>query len=184
MYDCKKTHDSPYDPKELAIHSILRLEADIISNCGHLYKRTVCFINMVHFTDGENILTYVNFDFSITFYPKLLQKSDKPTDTGWKFLNPVKNANAMQVSINLTVLLTRSILLISFWTRKTCKTWMQLLLTQSDTLMIVTLCPISSLKQQFDNLELTYTRYSLYCEQLTVQGMDCTSLLHSFRKVT
>ena len=139
MYDCKKTHDSPYDPKELAIHSILRLEADIISNCGHLYKRTVCFINMVHFTDGENILTYVNFDFSITFYPKLLQKSDKPTDTGWKFPNPVKNANAMQVSINLTVLLTRSILLISFWTRKICKTWIQLLLTQSDTLMIVTL---------------------------------------------
>ena len=34
MYNYNKSGLSPYDPTKLAIHSILRPEDDLISNCG------------------------------------------------------------------------------------------------------------------------------------------------------
>ena len=67
MYNYKKSGLSPYDPTKLAIHSILRPEDDLISNCGPNFKRTVSFDDVVHFIDEENILTYVEFDCGITF---------------------------------------------------------------------------------------------------------------------
>ena len=68
MYNYNKSGLSPYDPTKLAIHSILRLEGDLISNCGPNVRKTVSFDEVVHFIDEENIVTYVDFDFGITFY--------------------------------------------------------------------------------------------------------------------
>ena len=62
--------------------------------------------------------------------------------------------------------------------------WIQQLLCHSTTLMIGTLCPISTLKQQPNNLKQTYFRFSLHCEQWTVEGSDCKSALHFFRRTT
>ena len=70
MYNYKKSGLSPYDPTKLAIHSILRPEDDLISNCGPNVKKTVSFDDVVHFIDEENIVTYVDFDCSITFLPE------------------------------------------------------------------------------------------------------------------
>ena len=67
MCSYKKTQVSPYDPTKLAIHSILRLEDDLISNCGPNVKKTVSFDDVVHFIDEENIATYVDFDCVSTF---------------------------------------------------------------------------------------------------------------------
>ncbi len=70
MYNYNKSELSPYDPTKLAIHSILRPEDDLISNCGPNVKKSVAFDDVVHFIDEENMVTYVDFDSGITFFPK------------------------------------------------------------------------------------------------------------------
>ena len=72
MCSYNKTQFSPYDPTKLAIHSILRPEDDLISNCGPSVKKTVSFFfdDVVHFIDEENMVTYVDFDCGITFFPE------------------------------------------------------------------------------------------------------------------
>ena len=70
MCSYNKTQVSPHDLTKLAIHSILRPEEDVISNCGQTFKKTVSFVDVVHFIDEENIVTYVDFDCGITFLPR------------------------------------------------------------------------------------------------------------------
>ena len=70
MYNYNKSGLSPYDPTKLAIHSILRPEDDLKSNCGPNVKKSVSFDDVVHFIDEENMVTYVDFDCGITFFPK------------------------------------------------------------------------------------------------------------------
>ena len=67
MYNYNKSVLSPYNPTKLAIHSILRPEDDLISNCGPNVKKTVTFDDVVHFIDEKNMVTYVDFDCGITF---------------------------------------------------------------------------------------------------------------------
>ena len=68
MYNYKKSIFSPYDPPKLAIHSILRLEDDIISYCVPNVKTIVSFDDVVHSIDEENMVTYVDFDCGFTFF--------------------------------------------------------------------------------------------------------------------
>ena len=70
MCSYNKNQVSPKDPTKLASLSILRPEDDLVSNCGQTFKKTVSFDEIVHFIDKENIVTYVNFDCGITFYPE------------------------------------------------------------------------------------------------------------------
>ena len=70
MCSYNETQVSAYDPTKLAIHSILRPEDDLISNCGQNFKMTVSFDGIVHFIDEDNIVTYVDFPFGFTFYPE------------------------------------------------------------------------------------------------------------------
>ena len=70
MYNYNKSGPSPYDPTKLAIHSFLRPEDDLISNCGPIVKKTVSFDDVVHVIDKENIVIYVDFDCGITFLPE------------------------------------------------------------------------------------------------------------------
>ena len=70
MYNYKKSRLSPYDRTKLAIHSILRPEDDLKSNCGPNVKKTVSFDDVVHVIDEENIVTYVDFECGITFLPE------------------------------------------------------------------------------------------------------------------
>ena len=115
---------------------------------------------------------------------KLLQKSDGSTENGITIPDPTKNPKAFPVTINIPVLLMRSIALISFWARTIYGTWFQQLLCHSTTLMILTLCSISTLNQQLNNLEQTHIRCSLHCQRLTVKGRDCASALHCFKEIT
>ena len=114
----------------------------------------------------------------------LLRKSDRPTENGITFPDPVKNPSSFPVTIGITVLLMSSINLISFWTRTFYGAWFQQLLCHSVLLMIDTLRQISTLNQQLTNLEQTHIRCSLHCEGWTVRGRDCASALHSFNEIT
>ena len=175
---------SPYDSTKLAIHSFLRPEDNLLSNCGQNSKKTLSFDDIVHFIDEENIVTYVDSDCSITFYPETPTKSRQ--------INPERNYNSrscekaefIPATINLTVLLMSNITLISFWTRTNSGRWFQQLLCHSTTLLIDTLCPISTLNQQLTNLEQTHNRCSLHCKRWTVKGRDCALALHSFKEIT
>ena len=111
MYSYNKSELSPYDPTKLAIHSILRPEDDLISNFGPNVKKTVSFDDVVHFIDEENIVTYVDFDCGITFFP---EAPTKIRQIGITFSDPVKNPSAFPATINITVLLMSSIPLLSF----------------------------------------------------------------------
>ena len=147
-------------------------------------KKTVSFEDFVHFIDEENIVTYVDFDCGITFFPGTPTKSDRSTENGITIPHPVKNPNAFSATINIPVLLMRSIALISSWARKIYGTWFHQLLWHSTTLMIHTLCSITALNQDFNNLEQTHIQFSLHCERWTVKGRDCASALRSFREIT
>ena len=68
MCSYNKTQVSPFDPTKLAIHSILLPEDDLTSNCGENFKKIVSFDDLVHFIDGEDIVTYEDFDCGITLY--------------------------------------------------------------------------------------------------------------------
>ena len=70
MYIYKKSVFFSYDPSKLAIHSILRPEDDLRSNYGPNFKKIVSFDDVVHFIDGENMVSYVDFDCGITFFPE------------------------------------------------------------------------------------------------------------------
>ena len=79
------------------------------------------------------------------FTLKILQKPARSTENGITFPDPVKNPSEFPVKICITVLLTSSITLISLLTRTIYGTWFQQTLCHSVTLMIDTLCPISTL---------------------------------------
>ena len=114
MYNYNKSVLSPYDPTKLAIHSILRPEDDLISNCGPNLKKTVSFDHVVHFINEENMMTYVDFDCGITFFPETPTKNSQISENGITIPDPVKNPNAIPATINIPVLLMSSIALISF----------------------------------------------------------------------
>ena len=70
MCSYNRNHVCPYDPTKLAIHSILRPEDDLISNCGQNFKKIVSFDDIVYFIDDQNNVNYEYFDCGITFYPE------------------------------------------------------------------------------------------------------------------
>ena len=70
MNNYNKTVLSPNDPTKLAYHSILRPEDDLISNCGPNLKKTVSFDDVVNFIAEEFMMTYVDFDCGIMFFPE------------------------------------------------------------------------------------------------------------------
>ena len=114
MCSYNKTQVSPYDHTKLAILSILRPEDDLISNCGQNFRKTLPFDDIVHFIDEENVLTYEDFDCDIVFHP------EKPTKS--RQINRERNyisrfcdkPKCFPRTINITVLLMRSVTLISF----------------------------------------------------------------------
>ena len=86
MCSYKKTQVSPYDPTKLAIHSILRPDADLISNCGQNFKKTASFDDIVHFINEEDIVTYKSLDCADTFHPE--------TPTKIRQINRERNYNS------------------------------------------------------------------------------------------
>ena len=115
---------------------------------------------------------------------KLLQKIDRSSENGVTFLDLVKKPSAFPVTTGVTVLLMSGITLISFSTRTIYGTWFHQLLCHSITLLIDTLCLISTLNHQLTNLDQTHIQCSLHCEGWTVKVRDCASALHSFNKIT
>ena len=184
MYNYKKSVLYSYDPTKLAIHSILRPEDDLISNCGPILKKTVSFDDVVHSIDEENMVTYVDFDCGITFFSENLTKIREIKRERNCISRSCEKPNAFPATINIPFLLMSSIDLISFWTRTIYETLLQQLLCHSATPMIHTLCSIRTLNQQLNNLEQTQIRCSLHYERWTVKGRDCASALHSFKEIT
>ena len=77
-------------------------------------SKKLFFYNGVHFIDEENMVTYAVFDCGITFFLNVLQKSDRSTENGNTFPDPVKNPNEFPATFNIPVRLMSSIGLISF----------------------------------------------------------------------
>ena len=73
MCSHNETQVSLYDPRKLAIHSILRPEDDLLSNRGQNFEKTVSFDGILHVID-ENIVTYVDFHCGFTFYHETPKK--------------------------------------------------------------------------------------------------------------
>ena len=80
-----------------------------------LYQIVVdCQKEVVHFIDEENMVTYVDCDCGITFFPETPKKRGRSTENGITFPDPVKNRKAFPARINTLVLLISSKALLSF----------------------------------------------------------------------
>ena len=179
-----KTQISPFDSTKLAVHSVLRPKVHFVSKCGHNFEKTVSFNNIVHFIDEQNIVTYVLLDCRVTFYPDTPTKIVEINRERKNFSQILSKPKCIPSNGHITVLLTSRIPLISFWTRTFYGTWIQQLLCHSTTLVIGTLYPISTLRQQLTNLEQTFIRCFFHRERWTVKIRDFVSDLYSFIKVT
>ena len=184
MCSYNETQVSLYDRTQLAIHSILRAEDDLLSNCGQNFKKTVSFDGIVHFIDEENNVTFVDFHCGITFYPETPTEIRQINRERHYISRSCEKPKGIPSNNQHNCFFMSSITLISFWTHTTYGTWFQQLLCHPNTLMIDTLCPISTLNHQRTNLEQTRIRCSLHCERWTVKWRDCASALHSFREIT
>ena len=103
MYNYIGTQDSLYDTTKLAIHSFMRTEVDFITNCYHIFKKTVTLDDILQFTDEEKIVTDEDSDSVLLSSLKLLQESERSTEDGKTFPDTVKNPTSFQVTINITV---------------------------------------------------------------------------------
>ena len=184
MYGYNKSVLSPYDPTKLAIHSILRPEDDLISNCGRNLKKTVSFDDVVDFIDEENIVTYVYFDCGITFFPETPTKIKQINRERNYISRPCEKPQCIPSNDEHTYVVDEQHSSNIFLNPYNYGTWFQQLLCHSTTRMIHTLCSISTLNQKLNNLEQTHIRCSLHCERWTVKGRDCASALHSFKEIT
>ena len=108
MDNYNKTQVYPYDPRKLAIRSFLRPEDDLISNCGQILEKTVSFDNILHFIDDQNNVFHKDLDGGITFSSETPKRSDRSTENGITFPDPVKKPSAFPATINITVLLMNS----------------------------------------------------------------------------
>ena len=185
MYNYNKSVLTPYDPTKLAIHSILRPEYDIISNCGPNLKKNVSFDDVVHFIDEENMVTYIDFDCGITFFAEKSTKF-RQSNREQKYISrscekpqciPSNDQHicAVDESLSSNIFLNP----YNSWSLVPAAP-----LSLTHTLMILTLCSISTLNQQLNNLEQTHIRCSLHYELRTVKGRDCASVLHFFKEIT
>ena len=91
MGNYNKTQVSPQEPTKLAIHSILQQEEDLIPNIGQNFKNTVSFDDILHFIDKENIVSFLNIDCGFHFDSGIPTKSDRSTENGTTFPDPVKD---------------------------------------------------------------------------------------------
>ena len=94
MYNYKKSVLSPYDPTKLAIHSILRPEDDLTSNCGTNVESL--FLLMTWYTSLTKRAWWLMQILIVVLRSslKLLKISDRSTEKGITFLDPVKIPNA------------------------------------------------------------------------------------------
>ena len=65
---------------------VLRLEDHLISNFGPNVKKTVSLYDVVHFIDEENMVTHVDLDGGITFFPETPTKI-RQINREWNYIS-------------------------------------------------------------------------------------------------
>ena len=156
------------------MHSILRPEDDLISNCGPNVKKTVSFGDVVHFTDDVNIVTYVDFDCGIPFLPE--------TPTKIRQINRERNYISRSCE-KPQCIASNNQHFCPVDEQHSSNIFRTPYILRIMSPAALTLCPISTLNQQLTNLEQTHIRCSFHCERSTVKGRDCASALHSFQEL-
>ena len=184
MLSYNKTKVSPYDPTKLAIHSILRPEDDVISNCGQNFKKTVSFVDIVHFIDGEDIVTYEDFDCGITFYPEtptnirqinreqnyISRSCEKSmyilgNDRHNSFIDEPHNSNIFLNSYNLWDMVPAALMSLNH---------------TNDIYSMSNHYPQPTTHQPRTD---SYPKFSSL-RRMAVKGRDCASALHFFKEIT
>ena len=183
MYNYKKSVLSPHDLTKLAIHCSLRPEEDFISNCGPKVKKSVSFDDIVHFIDKEDMVTYVDFDCGFAFFPETPTKIRQINRERNYISGSCDKPQCIPSNNQHTCSVDEQHISHTLLNRTNYGTWFQQVLCHSSTLMIHTLCSISNLNQQLNNLEQTHIRCSLHCERWTVKERDYASALHSFKEI-
>ena len=183
MCNYNKTQVSPQDPTKFEMHSILCPGEDLMSNNGQNFEKTVSFDVIVHFIDEESIVTYVDFDCGITFYPETptrirsINREHNYVSRSCEKPKCIPGNNQLNCSIDEQHSSN------FFWTRTISETWFQQHLCHSTTLKTGTLWSITTLNQQLTDLEQTHILYSPHCERWTEEGRDFASASHSFKEI-
>ena len=144
-FNYKSTQTSLYDSTELAIHSLLPPEFDVIPNCGDNFKKTVSFNDMVHLIDEENTVTKGDPDSGKTFHPEYVNWKRRKIEE--LVINP-----RLPKTIRVTDPLTKTYPLAYLWTLTNYKRWVQQLCYHSIKLLTGMLWSFSAPKQQLNTL--------------------------------
>ena len=133
------------------------------------------------FIEEEDIVTYEDFDCGNTFYPETPTKIRQINREQNYISSSRENSKCIHSNDRHNCFIDEQHNSNIFLNPMIYGTWFQQILCHSITLKIDTLCPVSTLNQQLNNLEQSQIRCSLHCEGWTVKGRDCASALHSFR---
>ena len=184
MYSYKKSVLSPYDPRKLAIHYILRPEDDLISNCGPNSKKTVSFDDVVHFIDEENMVTYVDFDCGFTFFPETPTKIRQINRERNYISRPCEKPQCILSNDQHTCVVdeqhSSNIFLNPYNLWDLVPAGLMSLSHTNDTYSMFKQYPQPKTQQPRAD---SYPVFSSLRTR-TVKGRDCASALHSFKEIT
>ena len=114
MNSYKKTQDSSHDPTKHEIHSFLHPKVENVLKFGQNFRKTVslmkwCLSSMRRISRPMYILIPV-----LLSTLRLPQKLDRINENGKTFQDHLQNPSTSQIGITITLLLAKSIPLISF----------------------------------------------------------------------
>ena len=174
MFKQSTTGYSLYDPKDLTIYAVWCPEVIPISICWKCFKKTVILMTWCHSIEDENIVTYVDFDFSPNFQPKTVNwigKVLKKFGKSQKCVPSNDKLNCFDDDQQISNIFADPYKIKDIQQR----------LHHSTTFLIGILWPIVLLKYQLINLKQTYDRYCFHYDRWTAERADCVSKLHSFK---
>ena len=127
-------------------------------------SKSLCFDDVVHFIDKDDMVTYVDFDCGFTFFPETPTKIRQINRERNYISGSCDKPQCIPSNNQHTCSVDEQHISHTLLNRTNYGTWFQQVLCHSSTLMIHTLCSISNLNQQLNNLEQTHIRCSLHCE--------------------
>ena len=130
-----------------------------------IWKRRFLLMTLHTSLTKGNMVTFVDFDCGITFFPETPTKI-KQIKREWNYLfRSCEKPQSIPSNDQHTCFVDEQHSSNIFLNPYNLRTWFQQLLCHSATLMIHTLCSISTVNQQLNNLEQTHIRCSLHYER-------------------
>ena len=140
-----------------------------MSKCGLISKETIPFDDILHFTDEENIATWVDFGCGITFSTENPTNVEQTNGQRENICRSCKKTECIPSNNQNNCFFDEEHASNVFLNPYDLRDMDPSALGHSNTLKIGTLSPISSIKQQLTDLKETCVHCSYHCGRWTVK---------------